>query len=123
MNSDPKQRLYSRAVLDASNSYAARVRELRAMRLSLDLFEPDLAALEKRRIAPQPEQIRWIPLPASLSIHMGCRDDANRLHAALLELGYTEVFREDFVGGISLVAVAKGAVRISVSVYRPRDAA
>lgn len=122
MTNDPKRGLYARAVLDASKAYAARCRDLRAMRRSLELFEADLPALETLRIAPQPDQIWWIPFPASLSIHLACRDDANRFHEALLALGYVEVFREDFVG-VSLVAVAKGELRISVCVYASKGAA
>jgi hypothetical protein len=122
MNSDPKQRLYSRAVLDASNAYAARIRDLRAMRRSLELFELDLPALEQRQIAPQPEQILWIPFPASLSIHLACRDDANRFHAELIALGYVEASRENFLG-VSLVALTKGALRLCVCVYQLKGAA
>ncbi|WP_377153628.1 hypothetical protein ACFJIX_18780 [Roseateles sp. UC29_93] len=123
MNTAKRQTLFSRAVVDASNAFNARCSELRGMRQSLDLLDVDLPELEKRRIAPQPGQITWLPNKGSLALHMACKDDANLLYRELLVLGYAECVRQDFVGGLSFVDLQKGSLRLNVAVHTDKDAA
>lgn len=123
MKAAQKHPLYSRAVVDATTAYHARCNDLRAIRPCLDLLEADMPELERRRIAPQPEQIRWLENRRALSIHMVCKDDANLLYQALLELGYVEGSRQEFLGGLTFVDLIKGSLRINVAVHFSKDAA
>lgn len=111
------------AIALADNEHRRRLAEVKAMRARLAMLDQFLPALAERGIKVWPSSIHGHDTGKTLRLYPGMTErNSDKLHAALLELGFREVNRESRITAMSTDTVTMQHGRwlvLAIDVSRP----
>jgi hypothetical protein len=111
------------AIARADYEHRRRVAEIKAMAKKLALLDELLPALAERGIRLNHREITSHDRGATLRIHEPIFERDDKMHAALLELGFKEVGRTDFLQREDHIKLQRGRwLVVEIAVSKPAAA-